>query len=70
MEIIIDRIEEDIAVCEMLDGGMADIPLARLPQGVREGDVLSFRDGVYTLRPERRKARQEVIQKLQDDVFK
>jgi len=69
MEMIIDRIEGNIAVCEMPDGGMVDIPLERLPKGVRPGDVLSLRDGVYTLEPARRKARLGIIRKLENDVF-
>ena len=36
---IIDRIENGIAVCEA-DGVMMDIPLSRISGGAREGDVL------------------------------
>lgn len=38
--LIIDRLEEGIAVCEPENGPMVELPLAKLPQGVREGDVL------------------------------
>ena len=37
--IIVDRIENDIAVCE-IDGVMYDIPLSRIKGRVREGDIL------------------------------
>jgi hypothetical protein len=37
--IIVDRIENDIAVCE-IDDAMIDIPLSKISKGVREGDVL------------------------------
>lgn len=40
MKWIIDRIEGDTAVCEMENGGFADIKLESLPIGVKEGDVL------------------------------
>ena len=44
---IIDRIENGIAVCE-IDGVMTDIPLSRIAGPVREGDVLiSSADGAY-----------------------
>ena len=38
--IIIDRIENGIAVCEV-DGVMADIPLSRIIGAPQEGDVLT-----------------------------
>ncbi|MCL2476757.1 DUF3006 domain-containing protein [Candidatus Bathycorpusculum sp.] len=37
--IIVDRIENGIAVCE-IDGVMSDIPLSKISTGVCEGDVL------------------------------
>ena len=37
--IIIDRIENGIALCE-IDGEMQDIPLSRISGNAREGDVL------------------------------
>lgn len=36
---IIDRLEDGFAVAEC-DGEMLDIPLAQLPEGVNEGDML------------------------------
>ena len=45
--IIVDRIENGIAVCE-IDGVMTDIPLSRISGAVREGDVLRDNsDGSY-----------------------
>lgn len=41
MKWIIDRIENDIAVCEAGDNYFLDIPLHTLPNGVKEGDVLN-----------------------------
>jgi len=37
--IIVDRIENGLAVCE-IDGVMQDIPLSKISSGVHEGDVL------------------------------
>jgi hypothetical protein len=37
--IVVDRIEEDIAVLEV-DGETIDVPLAQLPAGITEGQVL------------------------------
>jgi hypothetical protein len=42
MQIIIDRFEGDIAVCEKPDRTMLSIPRAKLPPETREGDVLEI----------------------------
>ena len=41
MKIIIERIEENIAVCELENGELIEAPLA-LFGGVKEGDVISL----------------------------
>lgn len=38
--LIIDRIEEGIAVCEDAARGMVEVALDALPEGAREGSVL------------------------------
>lgn len=43
---VIDRIENGYAVIEN-EGIMLDIPLSQLPDGVKEGDVLTFENGIY-----------------------
>ena len=47
--LIVDRIEGETALCEQADRTMLSIPLAQLPEGVREGDCLICRDGAYTI---------------------
>ena len=46
--IIVDRIENNIAVCE-IDGVMSDIPLSRIKGRVREGDVLQDSGEFFTI---------------------
>ena len=51
----IDSIEEDVAAVEDERGRVLHVPLALLPDGVHEGDVLAVerragRDGALTLR--------------------
>ena len=41
MHIVIDRILEHFAVCEVAEDVCQSIPLDRLPEGVKEGDVLA-----------------------------
>ncbi len=43
---VIDRIEGDFAVVEN-EGIMLDIPLSQLPCDVKEGDIVTFSNGVY-----------------------
>ena len=40
MQVIIDRFEGDIAVCEKSDRSMVNIPRQKIPADAREGDVL------------------------------
>jgi hypothetical protein len=46
--IIVDRIENKLAVCE-IDDKMIDIPLSKISKTVKEGDVLidENRDGTF-----------------------
>jgi len=41
MKYVIDRIEGVVAVCEAEDRTMHNIPLPKLPMGVKEGDKIS-----------------------------
>lgn len=41
-QIIVDAIEGGLALVELPDGSTVDWPLASLPQGVREGDVVTL----------------------------
>ena len=45
--IIIDRIEADIAACELESGEIRMISLIELPRGVTAGDCLRFEAGRY-----------------------
>lgn len=47
--IMVDRIENDVAACELEGRVMRMIPLSLLPEGVAEGDVLLERDGRFSL---------------------
>lgn len=61
---IIDRIENDVAVCEV-GNFTVDIPLSALPDGVCEGDVISV--AIDKAQTENRK---ENINKLMNSLFK
>lgn len=42
MQLIIDRIEDGIAVLEYEEGKHVQLPAALLPSGAKEGDALAF----------------------------
>ncbi|NLO46439.1 MAG: DUF3006 domain-containing protein [Clostridiales bacterium] len=65
-----DRIEGDIAVCELDDGSMTDIELSSLPEGTREGSVLVSIDGVsYSIDKDAENAARERLFKMQESLF-
>lgn len=48
-QLVLQRIEEDIAVCEAQDGTHIEIEVSMLPEDICEGDVLIFEDGRYII---------------------
>ncbi len=65
MKWIIDRIENNIAVCELENGEMLDVKISALPKGIREGDVINLSvDETET------NERKERIDKLMNSLFR
>lgn len=65
MKWIIDRIENDIAVCELENGEMLDVKISALPKRIKEGDVITLSvDETET------NERKERIDKLMNSLFK
>lgn len=65
MKWIIDRIENNIAVCELENGEMLDVKISALPKGIKEGDVIKLSvDETET------NERKERIDKLMNSLFK
>lgn len=61
----IDRIGETIVICENENGDMVKVQALELPEGIREGDILTRADGTWTLeRAETEKRRQKIREKL------
>lgn len=64
MRIVIDRIEEDIAIVEKEDGSFAHMAKELIPPSAKEGDVLLIQvDERNTI------DREEEIQALLDEVW-
>lgn len=62
MKLIIDRIEEDLAVCENPETKeMMEIPVKDLPKDIKEGSVLVFENNEYHLDLDEEAARRKII---------
>ena len=68
---VIDRVENELAVCEALDSGETrQFKTALLPEGAKEGDVLVYDGARLILDEESTAARTKKIQGMLDVLFK
>ena len=49
MKLIVDRITENIAVLEKDDLSYIELDVSLLPKGTKEGSVIMYENGVYTI---------------------
>ncbi len=66
---IIDRIEDGIAVVERDDGSHFSLPAEELPDGAGEGSVIAEKDGVLRVDLEAEKIRKKEMLELQNKIF-
>jgi len=65
MKYTIDRISEMVIICEDENGDMVKVKASALPEGVREGDILTEAEGMWTLElEETERRRQRIREKL------
>lgn len=69
MDIIIDRIENDLAVCEN-DSGRMNIPLSQIKGEPKAGDVLIRSGSGYTVDEKASEKRRSDIIGLQNKLWK
>lgn len=69
MQLTVDRIEGDFAVCEKPDRTHLNIPLADLPEGTSEGSVIILQDGVFTLDSDAEDQRRKKLFEMQNSLF-
>lgn len=69
MKVIIDRFEGQYAVCEDEDQKMINIEIDKLPQGVKEGDVLIIEGDNIKVDKEETEIRRERIRRLMEDLW-
>lgn len=65
MQVIIDRFENDIAICECEDKSIINIPLAKIIGNPKEGDILELtKDNMYIINDKKTKDRKKEITNL------
>ena len=70
MKLIVDRIEENIAVCETEDLTMVERELSALPEGTKAGSVIVVQpDGSYVLDISAENERKKKLFDLQNSFF-
>ena len=71
--LIIDRIEEDFAVCELVVSKNEEteiiLDIKKLPQGAKAGDVLAREGEKYVVDEEETRLRREKITRLQNSLW-
>ncbi|MBR5826631.1 MAG: DUF3006 domain-containing protein [Clostridia bacterium] len=70
IKLIVDRIEEGIAVLEKEDLTHISINLSDLPKGTKEGCVLSFDGTTYVLDLDEEERRRKRILEMQNLILK
>lgn len=68
MKVIVDRFEGSYAVCEDEEQKMINIEIDKLPQGVKEGDVLIIEGDNIKVDKEETEIRRERIRRLMEDL--
>lgn len=67
--LIVERIVDDLAVCEKDDGSHIHMALSELPAAVREGSVLVQINGVWQLDLQLEQARRAKLHAQADELF-
>lgn len=69
MELIVDRFEEEVAVCEDENKNIINIRRSSLPNEVKPGDIVIYKNGKYYIDNNKTKNRKEYIKNLTKDLW-
>ena len=69
MKYSVDRIEEGFAVCEDENGKTVNIETDKLPEGVKEGDLISVDNGEAVILAEETEARRKKLAEKRRALF-
>ena len=68
--LVVDRIEDNIAICEnRRSKRIIEINIARLPEGIKEGTVLKYKRGAFSIAFQMQKAIEQRIQEKMNDLW-
>lgn len=69
MKIIIDRFEGNYAVCETEENKFIDILKSYIPEGAKEGDILTKTDNGYFIEKAETEEKREAIKNRMNRLF-
>lgn len=70
-ELVLDRFEENIAICEdRKTGEMVQIEKSKLPENIKEGDVFKFENGKYQIDNEKQEEISKRIEEKMNNLWK
>lgn len=69
MKLIIDRLEDGLAICETEFKKIISIPREHLPEGFKEGDVLREEEGIFTIDHKETERRRAYMKQKLNDLF-
>ena len=69
MKYSIDRIEENIALCEDDDGNVLKLNVDELPQEIREGDIIEKTENGFVIDADETQLRRKKMAELQRNIF-
>jgi hypothetical protein len=69
VKVIIDRFEENFAVCEKADRTMLNINKDRLPAGAKEGDILIIEGDNIRIESSETAERKKAVEELMDRLW-
>lgn len=69
MRFIVDRIENEYAVCEDENKEIVNIPIKELPSNITEKSIIDYIDNKYIINDEEQLKREETIKQKMDSVW-
>lgn len=69
MKYSVDRIEENIAICEDDDGNVLKLNVDELPQEIREGDIIEKTENGFVIDADETQLRRKKMAELQRNIF-
>lgn len=68
--LVVDRIENNIAVCENRKSGeIIELDVSKLPEEIKEGTVLKYENGIYKIDLEEQKKIEDRIKEKMKNIW-